>query len=158
MARANTWVNSDGLPVGFGRNVPENIKAGEVLDFGDNRVQRLQFTFQSTFGASGAMIQVPAGCIVKNVYLHVVTAFTGGTSLAFGDATTPAGWITATQAAVANLTTNASIQAGGTYAIATGTSATAPKVYTAATNLYLTAVGTFTSGSAEIIVEYAPIG
>lgn len=155
MTRKGTWTNNDGLVVGFGANLPERQESGVYETDGRTVQAHLAVTFQSTLGASGAKITVPAGSFVKNVYLKVGTAWVGGTSLAFGDATTPAGFITATQAATANLTAGAVIQAGGAYAIATGTSATAPKPYAAATDLYFTLVGTYTAGDATVVVEYA---
>lgn len=156
MTYKTTWSNPDNLVVGFGPNFPERIQAAVTTQKGtDTKVAKLHVTFASTFGSTGAKITIPAGSDVKNVYLKVNTNFAGGTSLAFGDTNTSGGWISAAQGAVANLvTTNSPIQAGGTYAIATGSSAAAPKPYPAALDLFLTAVGTFTAGDADIYVEY----
>ena len=154
MTRASTWTNADGLVVGFGNNIPERNDAGVNEVDGNDKSAQLNITFQSTFGASGAKVEIPAGSIVKNVYMKVGTAWAGGTSLAFGDATTTGGWITATQGATASLTVGVPIQAGGAYAYTSTEGQLPPKVYASATNLYITAVGTFTAGTATIIVEY----
>jgi hypothetical protein len=154
MTRKATWANPDGLIVGFGPNIPERLVAADFETDGNVKTSKLDFTFQSTTGASGALITVPAGAIVKNVYLKVGTAWVGGTSLAFGDATTPAGWITATQGATASLTAGAAIQAQGAYAYTATEGQLPPKPYAAATNLYITAVGTYTAGTGTLYVEY----
>ena len=157
MTYANTWTNSDGLVVGFGTNSPERNAAGRVERDGGQKEARVQFDLvNSTSGSSGAVINVPAGSVVKHVYALVTEAAAGGTSLAFGDAGSTGGWITAAQGATANLTLNATIDGGGAYAIG-GTDATAshlPKVYAAATDLYFTLVGTFTAGKVTVVVEY----
>lgn len=157
MTRRSTWTNSDGLVVGFGPNIAERQLDAVAVDGTPNvKEARVQISFQSTFGSTGAKVTIPAGSAVKNVYMKVGTAWTGLTSLTFGDATTPAGWINATQGAVANLTANALIQAGGVY-VAGGTDTTStrpPRVYTASTNLYFTIVGTATAGTAQVFVEY----
>lgn len=154
MTRAASWTNSDGLVVGFGANIPER-QAGGVVDMdGYDRVATLAVTYASTFGASGAKITIPANSIVRNVYMKVGTAWVGGTSLAFGDAGGTGSWITATQGAQASLTAGVAIQALGGYAWVTGESQQTPKVYAAATDLYFTVVGTFTAGSATVVVEY----
>lgn len=154
MTRQSTWTNADGLIVGFGNNYPERNDAGVNEVDGNDKSAQLNITYQSTSGASGAKISVPAGSIVKNVYMKVGTAWVGGTSLTFGDATTAAGWITATQAATANLTAGAAIQAQGAYAFTATEGQLPPKAYAAATDLYITIAGTFTAGSATIYVEY----
>jgi hypothetical protein len=142
------------LIVGFGNNIPERNDAGVNEVDGNDKSAQLNITFQSTFGSSGAMVSIPANSIVKNVYMKVGTAWAGGTSLAFGDASGTGSWITATQGAVANLTVGVPIQAQGAYAYTSTEGQLTPKVYASATNLYITAVGTFTAGTATIIVEY----
>jgi len=154
MTRASTWTNSDGLVVGFGNNYPERNDAGVNEVDGNDKAAVLNITYQSTFGSTGAMIPIPAGSLVKNVYMKVGTAWAGGTSLAFGDASSTGGWITATQGAVANLTVGAPIQAQGAYAYTSTEGQLPPKAYATATNLYITVSGTFTAGTATIYVEY----
>jgi hypothetical protein len=156
MTRAATWTNSDGLVVGFGANAPERNTAGVSKQFGTIKEARLQVTYQSTSGASGAKITVPAGSAVRRVRLHVGTAWVGGTNLQFGDGTTAGGWVSSTNAATANLTAGAEIVGSGVY-VTGGTDTTAmrfPKVYAAATDLFLTITGTYTAGDATIVVEY----
>lgn len=154
MTRASTWTNADGLIVGFGNNFPERNDAGVNEVDGNDKSAQLNITYQSTSGASGAKVSLPAGSIVKNVYMKVGSAWVGGTSVAFGDASSTGGWITATQGATANLTANAAIQAQGAYAYTSTEGQLTPKVYASATDLYITVVGTFTAGTATIFVEY----
>lgn len=155
MTRATTWTNSDGLVVGFGPNYAERTVAGVESRSGDVKEAKLHFTWESTMGASGAKITIPANSLVKNVYMKVDTAFAGGTSLAFGDGGSTGGWITATQGALANLTpAGTKIQAQGAYAYTATEGQLPPKVYASATDLYITKVGTFTAGVGTIIVEY----
>jgi hypothetical protein len=156
MTRASTWTNPDGLVVGFGQNFGERQVAGVDLTDGHIVEYKLQITFASTFGSTGAKITVPAGCQVRDVALKVGAAWVGGTSLSFGDATTPAGWITAAQGATANLTAGNTIGGQGVY-VTGGTDATAmrfPKPYAAATDLFVTlAGGPYTAGDATITVR-----
>ena len=154
MTRKATWSNSDGLIVGFGPNYPERLVEGAVEVDGFDKVATLKITKDSTFGASGAKITLPANSLVKNVWMKVGTAWVGGTSLAFGDAGGTGSWITATQGATANLTAGVAIQAQGAYAYTATEGQLPPKVYASATDLYVTAVGTFTAGDATIVVEY----
>lgn len=154
MTRKSTWSNADGLVVGFGPNTPERNGSGVVDMDGHTKVAQLYITKDSSFGSTGAKVQIPANSIVKSVHMKVGTAWVGGTSLAFGDAGSTGGWITATQGAQASLTAGAAIQAQGAYAY-TATEGQLPgKVYASATDLYITAVGTFTAGTATIVVEY----
>lgn len=155
MTREVTWANSDGLNVGFGTNVPERIAAGVAeVDGGQKEARLFVDLVNSTLGSTGAKITIPANSIVKNVYAKVGTAGAGGTSIAFGDAGGTGSWITATQGAVANLTAGAAIQAAGAYAYTATEGQLPPKVYAAATDLYVTAVGTFTAGTITFVVEY----
>jgi hypothetical protein len=154
MTRKSTWTNSDGLVVGFGPNYAERNDAGVAEVDGVDKQAILKITKDSTFGAAGAKVSLPAGSLVKNVFMKVGAAWVGGTSLAFGDAGGTGGWITATQGATASLTAGAAIQAQGTYAYTATEGQLPPKVYAAATDLYITAVGTYTAGDATIVVEY----
>jgi hypothetical protein len=151
MTRQSTWTNSDGLIVGFGPNIPERNIAGDYNTDGIVKEAVLQVTFQS----SGAVIPVPAGSAVLDVVLRVGTAWTGGTKVEIGDATDPDGWVSATQGATANLTAGAEIVAGGAYAIGDAASNKGlAKVYATATNLTATITGTYTAGTATVVVRY----
>ena len=151
MTRQSTWTNADGLIVGFGPNIPERNIAGDYNTDGVVKEAVLQVTFQS----SGAVIPVPAGSAVLDVVLRVGTAWTGGTKVEIGDATDPDGWVSATQGATANLTAGAEIVAGGAYAIGDAASNKGlAKVYAAATNLTATITGTYTAGTATVVVRY----
>ena len=156
MTRKTTWTNSDGLVVGFGPNFAERNEAGVVKTSGGEKEARLQLSYQS----SGANIAVPAGSVIKSVTLKVGDAWTGGTKLEVGDGTDADGFISATQGAQASLTAGVTIDAGGAYVIAAA--GTTPdvnvpklnKVYAAADTIDVTLTGTFTAGTATLIVTY----
>lgn len=154
MTRASTWSNPDGLIVGFGPNYAERQVGGVVKQEGVQKEAKVQFTYQSTLGASGASIVIPAGSVVSDVYMKVGTAWVGGTSLSFGDATTPGGYVTTTAAATANLTAGAAIPANGAYIFTATEGKLVPKVFATETTLFITVAGTFTAGTAEITVVY----
>lgn len=154
MTRASTWTNPDGLVVGFGQAFGERQAAGVDLTDGNIQEYKLQITYQSTFGSTGAKVTVPAGCVVKDVAIKVGTAWVGGTSVAFGDAGNNSGFITAAQGATASLTANTTIVGQGAYV--QGNAATNQgfgKPYAAATDLFVTVVGTYTAGDATITVR-----
>lgn len=157
MSRKNYWSNADGLAVGFGTRAAERIVGGVHKTYGAKEEARLDITNLSPSGSTlGANILIPAGASVTRVYMEVGQAFVGGTSITFGDAATANGWITATAGATANLTAGKHIIADGSYAVAatTPTSQQVPKVYAVDTKLFITIAGTFTAGSARIVVEY----
>lgn len=153
MTRKATWSNSDGLVVGFGPNYAERNAAGEVARDGSNvKEARLQITYQSTFGSTGAKITIPAGSIVKNVYAKVTTTWAGGTSLTFGDATDVDGfWVAGS---FGTPSAGGVIQGDGAYVYTATEGQLPPKEYASETNLYFTATGTYTAGAAEVVVEY----
>lgn len=152
MTRKATWSNSDGLVVGFGPNYPDRSAAGVVDHDGEVKTAKLHFTWESTFGSSGALIAIPAASIVKNVWVKATTTWVGGTSLTFGDAGDTDGWVIA--ASFATPAAGDVIQADGAYAYTSTEGQLPPKEYASATNLYFTKVGTYTAGEADIYVEY----
>jgi len=80
-----------------------------------------------------ALINIPAGTLVHNVVLEVITIEATATPvISVGDATDPNGWVASESTAVAGKFLGA-----GAYAIATGTSKTNGKLYTTATTINL---------------------
>lgn len=151
MTRKATWTNSDGLIVGFGPNYADR-DATAVYEDSPSKVVRADFTWESTFGASGVKVAVPAQSIVKNVYIKVTTTWVGGTSLTFGDATDTDGWTVA--GSFGTPSAGGVIQADGAYAYTATEGQLPPKEYATATDLYFTKVGTYTAGAATVYVEY----
>lgn len=152
MTRKATWTNSDGLIVGFGPSYNERQVGGEVVAEGVVREAVLQFTYQS----SAPFISLPAGSVVEDVYLKVGAAWVGGTDIQVGDGTDPDGFVSSTQGATANLTLNNVIRAGGAYAIGdAATNRGLAKVYAAADTIDVAFTGTFTAGTATLIVRYS---
>jgi len=151
MTRASSWTNADGLVVGFGANIPERNVAGVYEHNGAVKEAHLAITYQS----SGANIEIPAGSVVLDVVMDVGTAWVGGTKVELGDGNDADGWISATQGAVANLTAGVGIVAGGAYAIGdAATNRGLGKVYNTADTLDVAITGTFTAGTATIVVRY----
>lgn len=151
MTRASSWTNADGLVVGFGANIPERNVAGVYDTDGAVKEAHLAITYQS----SGANIELPAGSVVLDVIMKVGAAWVGGTDVQFGDGTDPDGWISATQGATANLTAGATIRAAGAYAVGdAATNRGLGKVYASADTLDVAFTGSFTAGTATIVVRY----
>ena len=158
MTRATTWSNSDSLVVGFGRNYPERQVGGDVKGAGHLHIATLDFTYQSTAASAGdCSVTIPAGATVKNVVLKTGTLWDGGTAIEIGDATDPNGWFTTTLLAEATLD-NADDQvfvADGAYAVGTNADDKANgKAYLTAGQIDVLITGTFTKGTARLIVDY----
>lgn len=152
MTRATTWTNSDGLVVGFGRNFAERQADGVAVTDGHSKEAILQFTFQST----SPTISLPAGAVVEDVYLKVGTAWEGGTDIQVGDGTDPDGFISATQGATAALLEGVTIRAAGAYGIGdAATNRGLAKVYNTADTIDVAFTGTFTAGTATLVVRYS---
>lgn len=153
MTRASTWSNPDGLVVGFGPNFPERNVGGVVDTPGFVKEAVLQFTFES----SSPNISLPANSVIHDVFLVVGTAWVGGTDVQVGDGGDPDGFISASQGATANLTAGKMIRGGGAYMVAdTDTTAQElPKVYTSADTVDVAFTGTFTAGTASLVVRYS---
>ena len=157
MARKNTWSNSDGLVVGFGPNTPEKSAQTTEADNTPVKAAVIRFDYaQVNTSASGSINwTAPAGSTVVAVELVVDTAWVGGTSLEFGDASDTDGFITTTQGATANLTAGAKIVGAGVYTKgATDTGAQEFKVYASATVCSVLRAGTFTAGAATLKISY----
>lgn len=153
MTHKSTWANPDSLTIGFGPNVAERQETAVLRDKANVKVAKVQIDLvNTTFGASGAKVSLPASSIVKNVYAKVTEAHAGGTSLSFGDAGNAAGWILA--ASWANPVLGATIQGDGLYASTATEGQLPPKEYDAATDLFFTKTGTYTAGKANVYVEY----
>lgn len=153
MTRKATWSNSDGLVVGFGPNYSERNDSAVLKQSGNIKTAKVSVEgANSTFGASGANVAIPAGSIVKNVYAKVTEAWVGGTSITFGDATDPDGFILAASWGTPAL--GAQIQGDGAYVNTATEGQLIPKEFDAAATLYFTKVGTYTAGKADVYVEY----
>jgi hypothetical protein len=157
MARKSTWSNSDGLVVGFGPNTPE--KYAQTSEDDTNGVKsaviRFDYTQVNTSASGSINWTAPAGSNVVAVELVVDTAWVGGTTLEFGDASDTDGFITTTQGATANLTAGAKIVGNGLYTKgATDTGAQEFKAYAAATTCSVLRAGTYTAGSAVLKISY----
>lgn len=152
MTRKTSWTNSDSLIVGFGPNSAERNLEAVTNRTGDVKTAKVHITYESTFSNAGAIVAIPAGSAVKNVYIKVTTTWTGGTTLAFGDVGNTAGWILA--ASFATPTAPVTIQGDGAYAYTATEGQLPPKEYDTATTLYFTATGTYTAGEADLYVEF----
>lgn len=161
------WNNADGLNIKFGVTKPDNLThGGEVQAYGSIKAitYRFDYTDLPSFTAdlnndgtkNGFSLQdvgVPAGASIVSARLKIGTAWASGTSLAIGSYTAAGaaidadGYVTAIQGATANLTVGS---------IITGTGADISNLVSAADIGYtvVAAVGTFTTGTATLVVEY----
>lgn len=173
MTRSATWTNSDGLVVGFGKNYPERMLQAETNRVGSVREAVLDVTYESTFGASGARIQLPTYVSVRSVWFEVTEAWASADSgtLSVGDDSEDTddvdGWITATALAAAQLTpAGKKIKADGVYAVgddggSADTDNKAPEQLrsvgyglTTGATIYLTKANNFTAGKGRLHVEF----
>ena len=158
MTRATTWSNGDGLVVGFGRNYSDRNTDGARPVGGNKHQAIMDFTYQSTAAAAGdCALVIPAGAVVTEVILKTGTAWNGGTALEIGDAADPNGWFTTTLLAEADLDDAANLTwvADGAYAVGDNADNKANgKYYEAAGQIDVLVTGTFTAGTARLIVEY----
>lgn len=157
MARKGSWANADGLIVGFGPNTPEKsaqTTEDDVLGV-KSAVIRFDYTQVNTAASGSINWTAPAGSNVVAVELVVDTAWVGGTTLEFGDASDTDGFITTTQGATASLLAGAKIVGNGLYTKgATDVVAQEFKVYASATVCSVLRAGTFTAGSAILKISY----
>lgn len=154
MTHKSTWSNPDGLVVGFGPNSPERNAAGVQKEGTVLKTAKFHIEFNTLTGTGNNGITLPAGSAVHSVVMKVGAAWVGGTSLAVGDGGGTGSYITAAQAVTANLTLGNVINAQGAYLFTATEGRLPPKVITAATPTFVTIVGTFTAGDADIYVEY----
>lgn len=150
--RQSTWINKDGISVGFGPRDTRNIEAGSIEVKGQVRQleQDIYWNVANT-GASARKAVIPAGAIIKSATLITNEAFAGGTSLSVGtikaDGTGAAATalVTATEGAIANLT------AGNVVA---GAGALVGKATANPVQVTYTLTGTFSAGKATLLIEY----
>lgn len=154
MTYKTTWANPDNLVVGFGTNSPERNVGGVTKEALDLKLAHFQIDYATATGSGNNGLTLPAGSAVRSVWLKVGTAWVGGTSLAIGDGGNTGGYITAAQAATANLTAGATINNGGAYLYTATEGQLPPKVLATATPTFVTIVGTFTAGTATVYIEY----
>lgn len=158
MTRATTWTNSDGLVVGFGPNFAERQVGGDVKGAGHTHQAVLDFDYQSTAAVAGdCKVVIPAGAVVRNVTLKTGTLWNNGTALEIGDAADPNGWFTTTLLAEATLddANDQVFEADGAYAVGDNVDNKANgKAYLSAGQIDVLITGTFTSGTARLIVDY----
>lgn len=150
--RGSTWTNSDGLIVGYGTN--KHVKEGgsRKNDSGGG-VKERSVTFKYT--DTSVNVPVPAGAEIIGVKLKVNDAWAGGTAVLVGDGSDADGFITATAGALAKLVAGAVINSDGLYVQGgTDTTAREVKLYASADTIDVSYSGTFTAGSATIVVIY----
>jgi hypothetical protein len=167
MTRKSTWTNADGLVVGFGPNFPERQEAGVVKTEGNLKEARINVTYQSTFGESGAVIQLPKNAVFHTAWLEVGTAWTSSDSgtLAVGHDEADTADVDAilTAQAPAALLAGARIVADGVIAVGDnadnrGNPTVITDSYddsTIGAKVFFTKANNFTAGTATLVVQYA---
>ena len=150
------YTNSDGLILNFGTRSVELTNASVTSKDGYEGELVVDFDYSTTGSvgyqaAQAANALIPAGSVINSVTLVVGDAWIGGTSLAldFEDsagATTPAAGLAAT--AQATLVAGYSVIGAGAAVGAIVPSANSD------VGLNTTVVGTFTAGSAKVVVGF----
>ncbi len=164
MTTKSFWTNSDGLRVRFGTMPSEERKSG-VVDtpgkYGGSAVIEFDYVqanagIGADSGADTQRVPIPAGAVIRDVYLEVLTAWAGGTGLNIGteladgtDIDADGFFAAAGQGALALLTPAGQHVPGETTEIGTQLTATPAKAY-----FLVAASGTFTAGVARVVVNY----
>lgn len=150
--------HADGLVQRYGPYTGDNKVAGEVRTDGVERQLVLEFSYDdlpAPRASDTSQGYIPAGALVTSAYLFVDTAFADGTALAIGTEQLDGtdididGFLDTTNGATANLGAGVVLILAGVD-VGTVVSATLdayPKV---------TATGTFTAGSARLVINYIP--
>lgn len=171
MTRATTWTNADGLVVGFGRNYAERQAGSVVKTEGDTKQAVLNVTYESTFGESGALIQLPKNVRVTDIYFEVTTPWASSDSgtLSVGhteaDTADVDAFFTTTALAAAALTPAGKKIAGDGVYIKADTDTTALQIPAVLTDdyddstigvkVFLTKANNFTAGEGRLVVQYS---
>lgn len=141
----------------YGPRTVEN-KLPSVLNT-DGTVRELVIDFDfnslpSTDATDALVLAIPANSLIESAVLTVKTAFAGGTSLAVGLSTTAGvavdadGLITDANAPLANVNAAGKIVKGSGALVGVSSGS-------AATQVTVTATGTFTAGKATLVVKYS---
>lgn len=159
MATTTRELNSIGTVNHYGPRQKNDGLPSAVSTYGVVKQMTLSFDFDDlnlgkiVANSDSANLLIPANSMIRHAFLEVNTAFLSGTSLAIGldeaDGTTvdADGLFTDAALATANLTL-------GAWLVGSGAFATNDTVGTADVALTIDATGTFTAGSARVIVEY----
>lgn len=89
MARGNTWINSDGLEVGFGVRDSKNENAATIQTTGNIVLWQFPLDYDQvdiigTDVPSSKSVPIPANATILRGNLRVTTAFAGGTNVNLG--------------------------------------------------------------------------
>ena len=147
-----TETNSDGLKIVYG--APEAIQGGGIPSKGLRKELKVTVDFDDlpNAGAKGDDdIFVPAGAIVESCKLVTGTAFAGGTTVTIGFYN-KAG--TAIDADGIDATIATAALTGNTVIVNDGALSTNKHVGTVDAYVGATAAGTYTAGSADLIITY----
>lgn len=154
---STTWVNNDGLVIKFGPDRHKDRRPGVINDNDPIETAEVAFDYEnlpSAQASDGGIFNLPAGSYLVEAYIEVGTAWVGGTSLSVGTEQQDGtdididGIFNTTELATANLTAGAVIKAAAGADIGT--------VIDASNDAYIAVVaaGTFTAGTAKLIVKY----
>lgn len=154
---STSWKNDDGLVINFGPDRDLERRPGVVNDNDPEITVEVAFEYDNlprAVDGDGGILNLPAGAFITEAYIEIGTAWASGTSLSVGTeeqdgtAIDVDGIFNTTELAQANLTAGAVIKAAAGADIGT--------VVDASNNAYLAviAAGTFTTGTAKLIVKY----
>ena len=160
MSRDTYWLNDDGLSVGFGTRIAENQRSGVTSVTGNKAELVLTFNYDDLPGGTdvssdGSYGTIPAGAVITDSYVQATTDFAGGTSYDIGlqqlDGSTAInvdGLFDAVTLAQINAGDSARGHGG------TDSGALLDSALAAEAQVVASATGSFTAGTAKLVIEY----
>jgi hypothetical protein len=154
---STNWLNDDGLLIKYGPDRHLDSRPGVIQSNDPVETMEVPFTYDNLPGAVNGdygIVNIPAGAYLVSAYIEVGTQFAGGTSLAIGTeqndgtAIDADGIFTDAELPLANLTVGAVIAASAGADVGT--------IIDASNDAYVvvTATGTFTAGTAKLVIKY----
>ncbi|MGD9276926.1 MAG: hypothetical protein PVJ67_07175 [Candidatus Pacearchaeota archaeon] len=161
MSKSSEWTNDDGLVVGFGARVSEDLRGGKVRTEGNVEEHVVEFSYDDLPDGStdGSYLQIPANAVPIDAYLEVITGFAGGTSYDIDLVDSAGSAIGSGEDKLWDALALADINTAGERSVSSthgGTnSGNALNVALASAGmLKVAATGTFTAGKARIVIRY----
>jgi hypothetical protein len=154
---STSWKNSDGLVIKYGPDRHLDRRPGVVNSNEPIETIEVEFDYEnlpSAVDGDYGILNIPAGSYLVDAYIEVGTAWVGGTSLSVGTEQNDGtdididGIFNTTELATANLTAGAVIAGSAGADLGTVISSTLDAY------LAVVAAGTFTAGTAKLVVRY----
>jgi len=163
MTKEAYWTNDDGLVIGFGTRTAEDQRGSVTRTSGELNEFVIEFAYDdlpagsATVAVDGSYTRIPANAVVVDAYLEVTTGFAGGTSYDIGlDQTDGTAidanglWDTLVLADINSAGDKSSAREHG----GTASGALFGSAISADAVPIVTATGTFTAGTARLVIRY----